>query len=85
MRGMLPGVGASERLEDRQMLSALGPELSSNVLPTVFSTVNGRLGESKVIDGEVYTPGKSNGSPVVSILNSKPSESSPKPRVPEMG
>jgi hypothetical protein len=66
-----------QSLEQRLVLAApmLGAELATYELSTVFSTVNGRWGESRVFNGTLYTPGSigqlepSDRQPVVSILN----------------
>ena len=60
-----------QSLEQRLVLAApmLGAELAAYELSTVFGTVNGRWGESREIDGVLYTLGNANRSPVVSKLN----------------
>jgi hypothetical protein len=53
----------------------IGAELATYELSTVFATVGGRRGESRVFDGILYVPGSTE-SPVVGTLNLQTGETS---------
>ncbi len=67
-----------QSLEQRLVLAApmLGAELATYELSTVFATVNGRWGESRVFEGILYVPGRTPESPVAGTLNLQTGETS---------